>query len=184
MGWTFQNATRYKKNGEVDRKAEVDDLYAFEDENVKVSVLKSRMVGSTYYGAIKVEENGETTVHGSVVLTSSDKPSFNFGYKAMSETSGPFSYDCPKSILDLLSPTTNENALEWRRACREKLAKPKLCDLPVGSVVEYELNGRTFRLTKMAPAYQFKRTWWYRAETGTYVPSRRIPEGWKLVDRV
>ena len=181
MGWTFRNARHYKTNGDVDRKAEVDSMYTYENDTCKVSVLKSRMVGSVYYGAIKVEENGETTVHGSVVLTSSDKPDFDFGYKAMSETCGPYYFDCPKSILELLSPTDNQNALEWRQACRENLAMPKLSNLPVGSIIEYDLNGMNFRLTKMAPNRQFKRSWWYRAETNTYVPSRRIPDNWKLV---
>lgn len=44
MGWTEYLATHYK-NGTVNRKAECDVLF----DNSKTKVLKSRMVGSTYY---------------------------------------------------------------------------------------------------------------------------------------
>ena len=47
MGWTEYHAAYYK-NGKVDRKAELDAMYNWEDENRKVEVLKSSMVGSTY----------------------------------------------------------------------------------------------------------------------------------------
>ena len=129
MGWTSYHAKYYKPNGEVDRKAEMDHLYTWEDNVHKVSVVKSRMVGSTYYAAIKVEGDGDTKIIGAVALTcGKDRrdPYFNFGYKGMEETSGPYAYDCPKSILDLLTPTDNEHALEWRRKCSENLAKKKI----------------------------------------------------------
>lgn len=44
----------------------------------------------------------------------------NFWYKPMDETMGPYYWDCPKRILDLLSPTDNEVALNWRQSCRDK----------------------------------------------------------------
>jgi hypothetical protein len=43
-----------------------------------------------------------------------------FGYKDMSETMGPYHYDCPASILDLLGPPGNEYAANWREACRAR----------------------------------------------------------------
>lgn len=49
----------------------------------------------------------------------------NFSYKDMDETMIPCYYDCPESILKLLSDTNNENALEYRRLCREKRRKRK-----------------------------------------------------------
>ena len=44
---------------------------------------------------------------------------------------GPYYYDCPKGILDLLTPTDNECANDWRRKCREKKEKKSsLCRIP------------------------------------------------------
>ena len=141
MGWTSMNATYYKK-GKVDRKAEMDALYNWEDENRKVEVLKSSMVGGTYYAAVKSfnKTNGYECITAAICLTSTNaKDYFNFAYKDMDETCGPYNYDCPKGILDLLTPTENEYAKEWRRLCYENLAKKKnsngLNKLPVGTVI-------------------------------------------------
>lgn len=54
----------------------------------------------------------------------------------LSETMGPYNYDCPASILDLLGPPGNEYAANWREACRARLAltsrrKPKPGDMLV-----------------------------------------------------
>jgi len=54
----------------------------------------------------------------------------------LSETMGPYHYDCPASILDLLGPPGNEYAAKWREACRARLAltsrrKPRPGDMLV-----------------------------------------------------
>ena len=49
----------------------------------------------------------------------------NFGYKDMEESMGPVQQKCPARILDLLTPTDNKYALEWRAACRENIAAQK-----------------------------------------------------------
>lgn len=36
---------------------------------------------------------------------------------------GPYEDDCPRSILDLLSPTDNEYANAWRARCRARLER-------------------------------------------------------------
>ena len=126
MGWLCYDATHYK-NGKVDRKAEMDSIFNWHDDVRTVSVLKSAMVGSTYYAAVRCvnTHTGIDNVSAAVCLTcgSKDNGGFNFGYKDMDETMGPYQYDCPKSILDLLSPTDNKTALEWRRLCRENLKR-------------------------------------------------------------
>lgn len=154
MGWTSYHATHYK-NGKVDRKAECD-AYFMEDLNRGFyDVLKSSMVGSTYYAAVKPLKKyknidtkeivdipkEEQRVFGVVFLTSVDnKDYFNFAYKDMDETCGPGQCDCPKSILNLLSPTESKWANEWRQACYENLAKKKnpnaLNKLPVDTVIK------------------------------------------------
>lgn len=142
MGWTEYHASYYK-NGKVDRKAEMDNMFNWEDENRKCEVLKSSMVGSTYYAAVKSlnKTNGYECVWAAICLTNTNmREYFNFAYKDMDETCGPYKYDCPKGILDLLSPTENEYALEWRKQCYENLTKKKnpngLNKLPVGTVIK------------------------------------------------
>ena len=142
MGWLEYHASYYK-NGKVDRKAEMDARHNWEDESRKVEVLKSSMVGSTYYAAVKSfnKTNGYECVVAAVCLTSTNnKDYYNFAYKGMDETCGPHKYDCPKGILDLLTPTESEYANEWRKACYENLAQKKnpnsFNKLPVGTVIK------------------------------------------------
>lgn len=145
MGWTSKHAQFYK-NGKVDRKAECDALFGEGYE-----VIKSAMVGSTYYAAIRTtrrlardengkmmtDENGhgiyedislfEQPVWAAIFLTSTkvyDDPYFNFSYKDLDETMGPCECDCPVSILDLLTEPYNKWASDWREKCRAR-AKAK-----------------------------------------------------------
>ncbi len=146
MGWTWYNATHYKK-GKIDRKAECDKQFTYEGSPYEV--LKSSMVGSTYYGAIK---KGDMVI-GVVFLTKTNtKDYYNFGYKDMDETCGPYQFDCPKTILDLLTPTDNECANEWRRKCNEKRESKKtafgLNKLPVGTKIKFTLTFNTARNKK------------------------------------
>ena len=68
------------------------------------------------------------------------KDYYNFAYKDMDESYGPCQCDCPKGILDLLSPTENEYALQWRKACYENIVKKRnpngFNKLPVGTVIK------------------------------------------------
>lgn len=162
MGWTGCNvATKYNPRSRrytIDRKAECDKL--FNDDMVswennekigKFEVLKSAMVGSTYYAAVKrtkfatETEPENSIVFAAIVLTNTNvKDYWNFHYKDMDETCGPYQCDCPKGILDLLTPTENEYANQWRAACRENLSKKNnpnaLNKLPLGSVIKFTLQ--------------------------------------------
>jgi len=109
MGWDYLHASSPINRREI-LKAEVPEDYV---------VVKDAFVGSTWYAALKDKETGE--VHAAVVLTHIDRTDYcNFGYKWMSETCGPSECECPESILSLLSPTDNEDALQWRERCRDK----------------------------------------------------------------
>lgn len=154
MGWTTYHATHRKANGDIDRKAECDGLW----DSEFYEVVKSTMVGKVYYAAITqtaTVERGSTIlipeterrVFGVVVLTSVDsKDYYNFGYKEMTESMGPGYYDCPKSILNLLTETDSEYALEWRRKCiaesdkkaRGRAKTTRLRDLPLNSVIAFK----------------------------------------------
>ena len=134
MGWTTCHATCYKtmKKGfksysTIDTKKEVDTNVFGEWEPfgraLHYKTLKSAMYGSTYYGAIEQVNTitKERKVFAVVTLTSvNNKEYYNFSYKDMDETEHPFYYDCPESILKLLTPTDNENANIWREKCRKR----------------------------------------------------------------
>lgn len=142
MGWTTcYNAKHFKMSGfreVVDRRKECDDMLTFTSHddrgNTKVAmkVLKSAMVGSTYYGAVETTtfpgEGQEpfTRVFAAVFLTKGKgRDGTIWGYKDMDESMGPNEAKCPLSILKLLSPAPNEWAENWRKECREYAEKQR-----------------------------------------------------------
>jgi len=136
MGWIWYKAKHYK-NGKVDRKKEMDSYF-----NEHLTLLKSSMVGSVYYAAVKVNTTEE--VFGFVASTATKaRDVYNFGYKDLDETCGPYQSKCPVSILNLLTPTDSQWANEWRQRCRD-YAKAKADErrspnifskLPIGTKV-------------------------------------------------
>lgn len=185
MGWTSYSATYYK-NGKVDRKAEIDSLFNRDG----YSVLKSTMVGTTYYGAVKyLNRQGKEVVFGLVCLTRVDnKDYYNFSYKDMDETMGPYAYDCPKSIIKLLTPTDNEFALKWREKCLNKgkveTTAQKLSKLPVGTRIKFkDWNNEIVECVKRAPAYQFKKPFWMYVDKFNYIKIKNIPDEFEVVTK-
>ena len=171
MGWNEVFATHYKPDGSINKKVELDSMYCWENEAYYHKVIKSGFYGSTYYAAVRRldkltrEESILAVVclvrtRGSVLVV-----------KDMDESMGPVYYDCPKSILELLTPTDNENANEWRRMCWNRKAQPKLSDLGIGTKIRLE-DGTV--LIHRAPAYQFKRDWWQVDDQIRYYPKTRI----------
>lgn len=152
MGWTsYQADIKYKgRKKYIDRKEECDKLFNQDMAGKigKYEVLRSTIVGAVYYAAVKKTKFATETTHetsevfGAVVLTSTNiNESYNFSYKDMDETCGPCYHDCPNAILDLLSPTENEYANEWRQKCREKTKlkylPTNLSNLPVGTKIKF-----------------------------------------------
>jgi hypothetical protein len=176
MGTTFTNA-KYYKNGKVDRKMECDSQLNFETEKTTNRVLKSTMKGSVYYAAVETvqKETGKREVWAAVFKTyGQDRkdPYFNFGYKGMDESMGPCYYDCPASILDLLTPTDSEYANNWREKCRKGKKH-----IEIGQSVKWtRWNGETKILVKHAPMYQFKTWFWYCPDTNTYVSKKLVKD--------
>ena len=138
MGWDFGMAKHWK-NGKIDRKAECDERLTWGSNRV----LKSSMVGSTYYAAVEIERDGRRDVIGAVILTSTEGR--DMGMKILDESSGPYNCECPKSILTLLTPTDSDWANEWRKKCyeyhdkkeREKKDKYSLKNLPEGTKIDF-----------------------------------------------
>ena len=189
MGWDYTHATHYTRTGSIDRKAEIDELYTWQNDTRKAEVVRSSMVGSTYYAAIKITElsTGETETAAAVALThTNSRDYFNFGVKTMGESSGPCEDHCPTSILSLLSPTDSEYANNWRERCRKNIEAKKdpraLKNLPVGAVIRFTLQTwESIELLKHAAAYQFKRPFWFCQSSGRYMPATRIPANYEVV---
>lgn len=111
MSWDYTHAKYYNDNGTVDRKKEVESVISDD-----YRILKSAIVGGTYYGAAENIHNNE--VIGIVALTHvCSHDYFNFGMKLMDETYGPYEAKCPMSILKLLTSTDNQFAEDWRNRC-------------------------------------------------------------------
>lgn len=181
LGWTWTAATHIR-NGKIDRKAECDAYFMEGLNRGFYQVLKSSMVGSTYYAAVKAlkkcnpDGDGyldippeEQSVFAVIFLTSTDKKSaFDFGYKDMDETVGPYKYDCPRAILNLLSPTDNAYALEWRRVCQEHWKRRRVvARLPANAKIKVEMpfdttyhkKGETVILAQAIPVGKRKPRW-------------------------
>ena len=140
MGWYGSFPKYFKPNGDVDRLAEVNAKFTGETDDHVVDVVASRMVGSTYYGAVRIRYKNyqPTKVVGMVVLTSKKKDG-EFFTKTMDEEMGPLYYQCPKAVLECLTDTLNENAIEWRKKCWQNIRrKEKTPKLEEGTVIKFE----------------------------------------------
>lgn len=170
MGWTG-----------VFINKEVTPRKAIEDEIKRIlrkefELIKIVGKGSTYYCAIKDKTHNE--VIGMVVPTSvstkyCSRNQYELIYKTISESSHPFYYDCPKSILNLLSPTEDDEANKWRAKCRENIGFVKPSTLPVGTTIKILLN-EPYLVRKMPPNFQFKRNWWYVVGENKYISAQQL----------
>lgn len=82
-----------------------------------------------------VQNNASGQVFG-VVFIMSGNSNNGVGIKIVDEGMGPNESECPKSILDLLTPTESQWANEWRERCRAHIARPKKTLKP-GDTVEF-----------------------------------------------
>ena len=123
MGWTGCRATHYKR-GKIDKKAAMD--HEFGKNPDWGTIVKSAVVGSTYYAAI--HSTKYDVVWGLVCLVRT-KNNIEICYKDMDETMEPYYYDCPKGVLDALTPLddprfdylgkeSKEMAQKWRDDCK------------------------------------------------------------------
>ena len=129
MGWLFMS--RGGMAPFATPKAYLDNQCTYPPDPDKgratgLRVLKSTVRSGAYYAACQsydLEAARETfAIICLVKWNPGARSGEEFGYKDMSETMGPYNYDCPASILDLLGPPGNEYAAQWREHCRQRLA--------------------------------------------------------------
>lgn len=44
MGWDYTHATHYTRTGAIDKKAEIDEFYTWQNDTRKAEVVRSAMV--------------------------------------------------------------------------------------------------------------------------------------------
>jgi hypothetical protein len=120
MGWLSMQSL----GGHAGPREYLDHQFTHEDQELRSTVLRSSIVRGVYYAAIEhVRPGGEREVWACVCLVRHNpkaRDGYIFGYKDMEESMGPYSYDSPAAILDLLTPTDNENALGGPNAAKRR----------------------------------------------------------------
>lgn len=165
MGWLIYPDTPACIRDEIARLCTWDS-----EKGRGFPVLISRK-GTVWYAAVRAEpaagrlDTGldptghfETDATGgyvfaAVFLTTAGRG--EWGYKDMDESSGPVESEAPAKLLDLLSPTTAEYALAWRKRCRDNAARNNR-RLKPGDTIRFTAplrfadgsEGQTFRVRK------------------------------------
>ncbi|HEY8814308.1 MAG TPA: hypothetical protein VIP57_04305 [Candidatus Dormibacteraeota bacterium] len=113
MGWTV---------GRLDRPFSARAAIAFDlGQDFADRVLATAVSGKVIYAAVRSPDGN--CIFGLVLLT--ERRDGILYTKPISEDMGPAEDSCPEWILDLLTLPSNENAHEWRRRCRARLAKDR-----------------------------------------------------------
>lgn len=130
MGWLTMS--RYHMGGHATPKAYLDAQFTYSrDVDGVVKGLKllasSCPQNRTYYAAAQQMVDGVGgdvfAIVCKVMWNPRSKTGEHFGYKDMDESMGPCEDNCPAHILDLLTLTDKEHALDWRRRCRANLER-------------------------------------------------------------
>lgn len=176
MGWTFFHRARGEKIADTLAREfngpSSGEVLACRVVNIKTAYLAYRQPNGNVFAIV-------------CLLQFRPHDRLNFGYKDMDETMGPYAYDCPPDILDMLSPTDNKTANEWRDACRARLSS-RAIKIEQGDVVRYNQpitlsNGRQYRDFEVACL----RPWYVREPLDTWGVRFRVSRDWlqKAIER-
>ena len=178
MGWTTTSDYERHAKGLLTIHEYLDREFASDHPDFpRYEVLDSSLHGKTeYYAAVRStdRETGKAVVFALIALVSykpHDPDGQTLGWKEMSERSGPYCFNCPTRILDLLDETDDPNATEWRNRCREHRAEKREAGraFQEGAVVRFTMpfvfsggvERQEFTVEKHGRALRF------RAEDGT-----------------
>lgn len=117
--------------------------------SIRERILGSASVNRVVYAAVErqVLPRDTKVVYAVIYLLqyfSNRSDGRNFACKAMHEALLPFYYECPNSILELLTPTDDANANNWRQRCREanqrdELQRNAVEQLAIGSTIKFDV---------------------------------------------
>lgn len=136
MGWTSWDT----KNDKLRHATAADFLaasYTFERNGVRSEVVAHRMVGSVWYGAVRVRGEADPNYRAmhvnpddfttALVVLTEGTWGGRWGEKGMDECMGPYERACPAVVLDRLTALSDhrmtEFARKWRHECRVALAR-------------------------------------------------------------
>lgn len=104
------------------------------------TVLALELASEEAYAAVEERRSdGSVAVEGVVILLRfpRGRKETGFDYRILPEDAGPFADTCPKYVLDLLTPTDDDLAQDWRARCRHNLRFPK-GSLKLGDIIRLE----------------------------------------------
>lgn len=143
---------------EIDKKKLLDRLMSRGNDEVECAVFDSAIIRGVYYAAIiesQRETGEEIGVRGVVCLykVCEHRGMEWFNYLVIGEEDAPRYFDCPRRILNVLTPTKNLNAQEWRTKCRDVFKDRKehstIDSMRVGSKIAINHKGNRLLLTKI-----------------------------------
>ena len=111
MGWDVTQVGKNistKKFLEWDIKQEIGSNY----ELLALGEGKNFHGTKPFYAAFKSNNNNSGNVFAVVYLTK--RRNGSVAVKSITEGAGPFYFDCPAKVFNVLTETDNEYALEWR----------------------------------------------------------------------
>lgn len=172
MGWV----SYYRAKGETDRTHFERELLSGPD----YEIAQCASINRVFYAAVRTISTGE--VWALVVLMRWTRGRFNFAYKDLDETMGPAEADAPAAVLDALTPTDHEYALEWRQRCRANLAhraaaRQRQREVTAGVVIQTAAallfeNGLQARLFECVHRSGRRIRWQAITDDGTRFPCR------------
>lgn len=139
MGWLYMNSL----GGFASPKAYLEDQFTCTGDLKSSRILRSSLVAMrTWYAACEQidKTSAAREVFAIVCLVSYNprsKDGHVFGYKSMTEHMGPCEANCPAAILDLLTPTDHEHAVDWRHRCRRALDQSRRAVLRDGDMIVF-----------------------------------------------
>lgn len=120
MGWT---SVSYREPGMSHAEFFSRELLGPGSKILESAFVPGKGEG-VFYAAVETDSDIGSKVWAMVVLIHG-RAGASFSWKAMDETVGPCEDSCPARVLDRLTPTDSQYALEWRRRCRERISSLK-----------------------------------------------------------
>lgn len=155
MGWTFIHCEREAKTPDLIRDYFTQKPSGDNPSEWGIEYISMR--GSVAYCVFWHASGAQSPrkYFGGVILTSRKNRGFcQIGFKDMTEDMGPYYYDAPQKMLDLLdalAPEPGYSALEWRAKCRANIASKKNRGFKNGDYVKTNL-GEIYKLAgKLSP---------------------------------
>lgn len=191
MGWLFLNPHPLTPKQYLDAQFSYDPNHD-RGRSQSLRILKSALRGTTYYAACELKDADKpaavTAVICNVKINPTARDGLTFGYKDMTENMGPYNYDCPASVLDLLTPTDNAYANEWRSKCRANLAltsrpRPKPGDtiiMPEPMTFTDGIGDRVFTVTPHRKGIALRR----KTDNQLVTIARLMSRPWKIIPAI